>query len=112
HLEEAAVVAEDLAARDLAVPRDAALVGNLLARQVVLRPHHHRDLGNGEYADGEVLRHGAGGDAESVTGGQATLLAGGGSEARVADHVARGEDVRRRRAERLLHPQGAPGHTL
>ena len=50
---------------------------------------------------------GPGGDAERVAGGEAPLLARRGGEARVADHVAGGEDVRHRGAELRVHREPA-----
>src|SRR5262249_30726115 len=87
HLEEAAVIAQDLTARDLVVACDAGLVRYLLPRQLLLGGAHHRDLGNRVDADGKMTRHRPRRDAEGVTRGQPALLARGGSQARVPDDV-------------------------
>src|SRR5262249_2467413 len=63
HLEEPAVVAEDLAARDLSIARQPRLVRDFALGQLVLGKADHRDLRNRVDADGEVRRHRAGLDA-------------------------------------------------
>ena len=56
---------------------------------------------------GKCCAIGPAGDAEGVARGQPALLARGGGEARVADHVAGGEDVRHRGAEGLVDLRAA-----
>ena len=102
HLEETAVVTQDLPARDLPVSRHAGLVGDLRLGQLVLGRADHRDLRDGIDADREMGGHGARVDAERVTGGQPPLLRRGRGEARIADDVAGREDVRDARPERRV----------
>src|SRR3954447_24645420 len=77
HLEEAAVVAENLAACDLPVACYASFIRNATFRQLMLRGSNHRDLRDRVNADGKVLGHRTCWDAEGVTGCEAPLLRGG-----------------------------------
>ena len=99
HLEEAAVVAEDLAARDLAIARDADFVRNLCLRQRDSGLADHRDLRERVDPDRKVLGHLRRRRAERVTRGEPPLFARRRGQTRIADHVARREDVRNRGAE-------------
>ena len=107
HLEEARLVAEDLAACDFGVPRHADFVRHLGARERLLGGADHRDLRHGVDPDREVCRHRGRFGAEGVTRGQTTLLARGGREARISDHVACGKDVRHVGAELRVHAHAA-----
>ena len=102
HLEEAAPVAEDLAAGDLAIPRDAGLVRYARGGQLVLRRTHHRNLGDRVDADGKVAGHRSRFDSEGLARGQPALLRGRGRETRISDDVAGREDVRHRRPEGVV----------
>src|SRR5207245_5754836 len=102
HLEEAAPVAKDLAAGDLAIPRDAGLVRYARGGQLVLRRTHHRNLGDRVDADGKVAGHRSRFDSEGLARGQPALLRGRGRETRISDDVAGREDVRHRRPEGVV----------
>src|SRR5262249_17731028 len=93
--------------RDLSIARHADLIRYALARELELGRAHHRQLRDGVDADGEVPGHRRRLPAERVTRGEAALLRRGRREARIADDVARGVDVRDGRAERLVHGQPA-----
>ncbi len=103
-----AVVAEDLAAGDLAVAGDAGLVGDLVARQLLLGRAHHGDLGDRVDADREVIGHRPGVDAEGVrrrrgAPARSTWRRGSGSRSRRPRRrcaAPRSGTARRRRAGR------------
>src|ERR687891_295235 len=93
HLEEAAVVAENLAAGDFAVACDASFIRNAAFRQLMLRGTNHGDFRDRIDPDGKVLRHVASGNAEGMTGGETPLLRGRRRQTGETDHVTRGKDV-------------------
>ena len=104
-LEPARRVADDLAARDLAVVRHARLVGHAGRGELLLGTAHEGDLRDGVEPVREEPRHYRGLQAEGAGRGDAPLLHGHGGEAREADHVARGMDVGHRSAE-ASRPRG------
>src|SRR6266404_1243861 len=108
HLEKAAVIAEDLAAGDLPVACDPDFVGYLVLRQRLLGRADHRDLRHRVDPDWKVVRHRRRWHAERVTGGETPLLARRRRETRIADDIARGEDVWHRGAELRVNRDAPP----
>ena len=94
HLEEAAVVAEDLPAGDLRVARDADFVGDLLLGELLLGRADHRDLGDRVDAVGEARGRRLRLEAEHRADREAALLRARRRKRRETDHIARRRDVR------------------
>ena len=109
-LKQPAVVAQDLAARDLAVARHADLVRDLRLGQLLLGRADHRDLRDRRRCrSGKWDAMAPAVDAEGVTGGEPPLLRRRRGEARIADDVARGKDVRHGGAELGRRPSAGRG---
>ena len=94
HLEEAAVVAEDLAARDLRIARHADFVRDLLLGELLLGRTHHRDLGDRVDAVGEARGRRLRLEPEHRADSKAALLRARRRERGETDHIARRRDVR------------------
>ena len=107
HLQQAAVVPQDLTAGDFPVAGHADLVGDPVSRQVVFRSADHGDLRDRVDADGKVGGHRRGIDSERETRGQAALFARRGRETRKTDGVAGGENMRHARLEVLVHAEAS-----
>src|SRR6266567_2846584 len=105
HLEEATVVAEDLASRNLSVSGHVRLIGDFPLGQLMFGRTDHRDLWDGVDTDRKVRSHRSGLDSECMAGGEAPLLRGCGRKAWIADHVARRKDMRHASPEGLVHSQ-------
>src|SRR5581483_733724 len=102
-LQHADVVADDRAARDLAVERAPDLVPDRVARELFLVAADHRHLGNRVDPERRARRARQDRSAEGVQRGDPALLHRGRREAREPDHVADGVDVRHRGPEELVH---------
>jgi hypothetical protein len=89
------VLAQDLTACELPVVGDAVLVGNGFVGELTLRPTDVADLRDREDPDREQLGHAVRVQPERVARGEPSLLGRRGGEAREADHVAGGVDVRK-----------------
>ena len=102
----------DVPARDFSEPRDADFVADALLARLHLGEPDRGDFRNGIDAVGKILRRRRHRRAKGVAGGDAALLHRGRGEARKADHVARGIDMRHRGLERFpvdLEPPAAVG---
>ena len=107
-LEHAVVVADDLAAGELAIARDPDLVGDRGCRELLLRLADVADLGDRVDPDRQEPVHRVARVAERVTRGESPLLRRGCGEAREPDHVADRVHARHRGLEVSVDLDSAP----
>ena len=92
-LQEARLIADDLAAGDFTVLCFADFIGNALLGQLLFVASNGRDFGDRVNAIGEKFGGALGWDSEGMTGSQAALLHRSGCQRRKTDHVSNRIDV-------------------